>query len=120
MSDIARIDPGPLMSQATITNGIAWLAGQIGAPGPHPSFEHETRAVLAAADALLARVESHRTARLHVTVHIVDLALMPRFNDVWTDWLDGAAPPARVAVQTPMVDPSFSVAVSCISRVVIA
>jgi enamine deaminase RidA (YjgF/YER057c/UK114 family) len=86
-------------------------------PGPHASFEDEARAALAAADALLDRVGSDRSALLHVTVHIADLVMMPRFNAVWTGWLDGAPPPARVAVQTPMVDPTYSVAVSCVARI---
>lgn len=116
-TDISHIEPGPLMSQATVFNGIAFLAGQIGAGGPHQSFEAECRAVLAAVDGLLARVGSHRGALLHVTVHTRDLSLMARFNPVWTDWLCAALPPARVAVQTQMVDPAFSVAVSCIARV---
>lgn len=116
MDDIAHVAPGPLMSQATVFNGIAWLSGQIGAGGPHDSFEDECRATLAAADRLLARVGSHRGALLHVTVHVRDLRLIARFNPVWTAWLAGAMPPARVAFETPMVDPAYSVAVSCIAR----
>ena len=33
MTDISRIEPGPRMSQAVIHNGIAYLAGQVGASG---------------------------------------------------------------------------------------
>jgi len=114
--DLLHVAAGPLMSQATVFNGIAWLSGQIGAGGPHDSFEDECRAALAKADGLLAQVGSHRGALLHVTVHIRDLGLMARFNPVWIVWLDGAIPPARVAVQTPMVDSAYCVAVSCIAR----
>lgn len=116
MTEIDHIAPGPLMSQATVFNGIAFLSGQIGAPGPHPDFETECRAALAAVDRLLANVGSHRAALLHVTVHMRDLGLMPRFNPVWIAWLDDALAPARVAVETPMVDPAFSIALTCIAR----
>lgn len=120
MNEIRRIEPGALMSQATVLGDIAFLAGQIGAEGPHDSFEAEARAALDAADRVLACVPSHRGALLHVTVHIYDLDLMPRFNIVWQDWLKGIDPPARVAVQTRMVDPAFHVAVSCIAAVTTA
>ena len=33
MSNITRIEPGPRMSAAVVHNGIAYLAGQVGAPG---------------------------------------------------------------------------------------
>ena len=117
MNDILHVAPGALMSQATIFNGIAWLSGQIGAGGPHASFEDECRAALAMADRLLAQIGTDRRFLLHVTVHVCDMNLMARFNPVWTEWLDGTTPPARVAVKTPMVDPSYSVAVSCIARI---
>lgn len=103
------------MSQATIYNGMAFLSGQIGAGAPHDRFDSECRAVMDRVDQLLAQIGSARHALLHVTVHITDISMMPEFNKVWSQWLDGMPLPARVAVQTPMVDPVFRVAMSCVA-----
>ncbi|WP_417600095.1 Rid family hydrolase [Pararhodobacter oceanensis] len=116
--DIRRIETGPLMSQATICNGMAFLSGQIGAGAPHDSFDAECRAVMARVDQLLSEIGSARSALLHVTVHITDISMMPQFNEVWRHWLDGMPLPARVAVQTPMVDPDFRVAMTCVASLV--
>lgn len=117
MTGILHVAPGPIMSQATIFHGIAFLAGQVAGARPFADFETEVRAVLANVDLALAAAGSDRARLLHVTVHIADIALMPRLNPVWQDWLAGATPPARVAVQTPMVDSRFSVAMTCIAAV---
>ncbi len=56
---ITRIDQGPRMSQAVVHGGTVYLAGQVGAPGA--TVTEQTRAVLAAIDALLARPAATRT-----------------------------------------------------------
>jgi enamine deaminase RidA (YjgF/YER057c/UK114 family) len=105
------------MSEAVVYAGIAWLSGVVAADQEFDGFEAEVRAVLANADTRLARAGASRSTLIHVTVHIADIALMPRFNAVWEAWLIGVHRPARVAVQTPMVDQMFSVAVSCVAAV---
>ncbi len=111
---------GQLMSEAVVYGGVAWLSGVVAAAHEFDGFEAEVHAVLANADAQLAKAGASRSTLLHVTVHIADISLMPRFNAVWKAWLIEAHRPARVAVQTPMVDQRFSVAVSCVAAVAIA
>jgi enamine deaminase RidA (YjgF/YER057c/UK114 family) len=105
------------MADAVVYGGVAWLSGVVAAHQEFDGFEAEVRAVLANADDRLARAGASRSMLLHVTVHVADISLMPRFNAVWETWLIGAHRPARVAVQTPMVDQRFSVAVSCVAAV---
>lgn len=122
MTDLGKplvhcVGPGQLMSEAVLFGGIAWLSGVVAADQEFDGFEAEVRAVLANADSRLTRAGASRSTLLHVTVHVADISLMPRFNAVWETWLIGAHRPARVAVQTPMVDQRFSVAVSCVAAV---
>jgi enamine deaminase RidA (YjgF/YER057c/UK114 family) len=105
------------MADAVVHGGIAWLSGVVAAHQEFDGFEAEVRAVLTNADNRLARAGASRSTLLHVTVHIADISLMPRFNAVWETWLVGAHRPARVAVQTPMVNQRFSVAISCVAAV---
>ena len=53
MIGISRIEPGSRMGQAVVQDGVAHLAGQVGAPGA--SLAEHARAVLAEVNRLLAR-----------------------------------------------------------------
>ncbi|MFI4931000.1 MAG: Rid family hydrolase, partial [Burkholderiales bacterium] len=57
---IERIDAGPRMSEAVVHNGVAYLAGQV-ATGGAMDVAGQTREVLAAIDALLARAGTDKT-----------------------------------------------------------
>ena len=110
MGGIDRRAGNARMSRAVIHRGVVHLSGQV-APRPCASFEEEVRACLAALDATLAEAGTDRARLLSATVFLADLRRIAAFDAVWEDWVPAEALPARVAIQTPMVDPDRSVAV---------
>ena len=57
---IQRHDVGPRMSEMAVHNGICWLAGQVAADAAQ-DISGQTRQVLAAVDALLARAGTDKS-----------------------------------------------------------
>lgn len=104
---IRRIEPGARMSQAVVHGGIAYLAGQVGAPGA--SVAEQTRAVLAQVDRLLAEAGSDRSRLLSATIWLADIADFAEMNSVWEAWIDPANPPARATGECRLAAPEFKV-----------
>jgi len=83
MSDIKRLDTNARMSQCVIHNGIAYLAGQVGAEGA--SVTEQTKAVLAKVDEQLAAAGTDKTRLLTAQIWVAkietdfaDMRLRPR------------------------------------------
>ena len=93
MTDITRIEPGARMSQAVVHGGIAYLAGQVGAPGA--SVTEQTRAVLAEVDRLLAAAGTSKARLLTAQIWLSNIGTFAEMNAVWDAWVDRANPPAR-------------------------
>ena len=109
MTDISRIEPGPRMSQAVVHNGIAYLAGQVGAPGA--SVTEQTRAVLAEVDRLLALAGTSKARLLTAQIWLADIGTFGEMNAVWDAWVDGANPPARWTGEAKLATPDYKVEV---------
>jgi enamine deaminase RidA (YjgF/YER057c/UK114 family) len=107
MSDITRIDAGPRMSQAVIHNGIAYLAGQVGAPGQ--SVTEQTKAVLAAIDRLLAAAGTDKTRLLTAQIWLADMGSFGEMNAVWDGWVAPGHPPARATGSADLATPDYKV-----------
>ncbi|MGQ3670958.1 RidA family protein [Xanthobacter sp. TB0136] len=110
---ITRINPGPRMSQAVIHNGTVYLAGQIGAPGE--DVETQTRAVLAAIDALLAEAGTDRTRLLQATVWLADMADFAAMNRVWEEWIGPGQAPTRATGEVRLATPDYKVEIIIIA-----
>ena len=104
---IKRLDPGKRMSQAVIHNGIAYLAGQVGAPDT--SLTEQTTAVLAQIDALLAEAGTDKSRLLTATIWLADMADFAAMNAVWDAWVDPANPPARATGEVKLATPDYRV-----------
>lgn len=107
MTDITRLDTGPRMSQAVIHNGIAYLAGQVGNPGE--LVTDQTRAVLAAIDALLDRAGTDKTRILTAQIWMADMADFAEMNAVWDAWVPAGAAPARATGESALATPDYKV-----------
>jgi enamine deaminase RidA (YjgF/YER057c/UK114 family) len=107
MSDITRIEPGPRMSQAVVHGGIAYLAGQVGAPGQ--SVTEQTQAVLAEVDRLLAAAGTSKARLLTAQIWLADMAAFAEMNAVWDAWVDRANPPARWTGEAKLATPDYKV-----------
>lgn len=104
---IERLHTGPRMSQAVIHNGVVYLAGQVGAPGKDAGTQ--TRAVLAAIDALLAEAGTDKSHLLSATIWLADISDFATMNAVWEGWVDPANTPARATGEVRLATPDHKV-----------
>ena len=107
---IQRFDVGPRMSEMAVHNGIAYLAGQVAADGA-PDIGGQTRQVLAAIDALLARAGSDKGRILRAQIFLADLADFAAMNAVWEAWVVPGQTPPRATVQAALAKPQWKIEV---------
>ena len=104
---ITRLDPGARMSQAVIHGNTVYLAGQVGGPGD--DVTSQTKTVLAAIDALLARAGTDKSKILTATIWLADMADFGAMNAVWDTWVDRDNPPARATGESKLATPDYLV-----------
>ena len=108
MSAIIRKHTNARMSQLVIHNGIAYLAGQVGAPGA--SVTEQTTAVLASIDALLAEAGTDKTKLLTAQIWVADIATQfADMNAVWDAWVPEGCAPARWTGEAKLATPDYHV-----------
>jgi len=105
---IQRFDVGTRLSEMAVHNGVCYLAGQVAADDKQ-DIAGQTRQVLAAIDALLARAGSDKSRLLMVQIFIADLADFPAMNEVWEAWLPAGSAPPRATVQAALARPGWKV-----------
>ncbi|MCB1599097.1 MAG: RidA family protein [Lysobacterales bacterium] len=105
---IQRFDVGARMSEMSVYNGIAHLAGQI-ADDASADIGGQTRQVLAAIDALLERAGSDKTKILMAQIFLADLADFPGMNAVWDAWVTPGHTPPRATVQAALANPQWRI-----------
>lgn len=105
---IQRFDTGPRMSEMTVHNGVAYLAGQV-AEDDSLDISGQTREVLAQIDALLARAGSDKSKLLRAQIFLADLADFAAMNAVWEQWVLPGHTPARATVQAALANPKWKV-----------
>ncbi|HEV8690400.1 MAG TPA: RidA family protein [Ideonella sp.] len=105
---VERIDVGARMSEATVHNGVCYLAGQI-AEDASQDIGGQTRQVLAAIDALLAKAGSDKTKILRAQIYLADIADFPGMNAVWDGWVVAGHTPARATVEAKLAKSEWKV-----------
>ena len=105
---VQRIDVGARMSEAAIHNGTIYLAGQI-AEVPGQDIEGQTRQVLAAVDALLARAGTDKSKILMAQIFLTDLSDFAGMNRVWDAWVVPGDTPPRATVQANLANPDWKI-----------
>lgn len=105
---VQRFDVGARMSEMAVHNGVAYLAGQVAGDGSQ-DISGQTRQVLAAIDALLARAGSDKSKILKAQIFIADLADFPAMNAVWDGWVVPGNTPPRATVQAQLARPEWKV-----------
>jgi len=108
---IQRIDAGSRLSEATIHNGVAYLAGQVPEDDGATDIEGQMREVLAALDALLAQVGSDKTRILQAQIFLADMADFEGMNRVWDAWVVPGQAPARATLEARLAQPEWKVEV---------
>lgn len=105
---IQRIDAGPRMSEASIHNGVAYLAGQVPETAG-ADIETQTREVLAAIDTLLAQAGSDKRRILRAQIFLADIADFDGMNRAWDAWVIPGQAPARATVEAKLARPEWKV-----------
>ena len=69
----------------------------------------QTRQVLAAIDALLARAGSDKTRIVMAQIFIADLADFAAMNEVWDEWVPAGNAPPRATVEAQLARPEWKI-----------
>jgi enamine deaminase RidA (YjgF/YER057c/UK114 family) len=104
MSSIQRFHVGKRMSEMTVYNGVAYLAGQVSG-NFSGNIKEQTSDVLASIDRLLAEAGSSKTRVLRAEIFLRDIADFASMNSVWETWVSEGNTPARATVQATMYHP---------------
>ncbi|MFZ2306700.1 MAG: RidA family protein [Rhodoferax sp.] len=107
---IQRFDVGARLSEMAVHNGTVYLAGQI-ADDATQDIAGQTRQVLAAVDALLARAGSDKSRILMAQIYLADLADFDGMNAVWDAWVSAGNAPPRATVQAALAKPGWKIEV---------
>lgn len=105
---LQRFDIGTRLSELAVYNGVCYLAGQVAADASQ-DISGQTRQVLAAIDALLARGGSDKSRILMCQIFIADLADFPAMNAVWDAWVVAGHTPPRATVQAKLAKPEWKI-----------
>ena len=112
-----RLRPGRRLSDATIHNGVVYLAGQVPADASQPIRE-QTRSVLAQIDALLAEAGTDRSGILTATIYLANIGDFAAMNEMWDAWLGPEAEgPARATVEARLASPDDKVEIQVIAAI---
>lgn len=105
---IQRFDVGARLSEMAVHANTVYLAGQI-ADDASQDIRGQTRQVLEAIDALLARAGSDRSRILMAQIYLADLADFAGMNEVWDAWVPAGNAPPRATVQAALARPEWKV-----------
>jgi enamine deaminase RidA (YjgF/YER057c/UK114 family) len=108
MSEIQRFDVGARMSEMAVHAGTVYLAGQVAADGTQ-DIRGQTRQVLSAIDALLARAGTDKRRILRAQIFLADIGDFPAMNAVWDEWVVAGHTPPRATVQSTLAKPAWKV-----------
>ncbi|HRM55127.1 MAG TPA: RidA family protein, partial [Ottowia sp.] len=82
MSTIARHGVAARYSEASVFNGVVYLAGMV-PEGAATDIRSQTQDVLAQIDTHLAALGSDKTRLLRVQIYLADIADIGAMNEVW-------------------------------------
>mgnify|MGYP001397607688 FL=1 len=105
---VQRFDVGTRLSEMAVHNGVCYLAGQVAGDATQ-DITGQTKQVLAAIDALLARAGTDKSKLLMCQIFIADLADFPAMNAVWEAWLPAGNAPPRATVKAALAKPEWRV-----------
>ena len=105
---VQRFDVGTRLSEMAVHNGVCYLAGQVAADGSQ-DISGQTRQVLGAIDALLARAGTDKSKIVMCQIFLADLADFAAMNAVWEAWVVPGQTPPRATVQALLAKPDWKV-----------
>jgi len=108
--ELVRFGDKPLMSDAIIHDGVAYLSGIVGRRGT--DVASQTRAALEDLDIVLHRVGSDRDHVLAATVWLSDISKIGELNAAWEDWFAPGRVPARATGEARLAREKYLVEVT--------
>ncbi len=108
MSKVQRFYANRRLSEISVYNGVAYLAGQVPEHTDADAYT-QTREVLALIDKLLSAINSHKSDILNAQIFLADMADYAQMNRAWDEWVDTENPPSRATVEARLADPSWKV-----------
>ena len=113
-AEVARIDPGPRLSEASVHGGRMYLSGMI-PEDTSLDITGQVKQALAEIDALLARGGSYKTKILSTVIWLADITDFAAMNAVWDAWVVPGQTPARATVQARLNDPKMKVEIMVVA-----
>ena len=110
MSTITRHGMAARYSEASVFNGVIYLAGMV-PEGAATDIRSQTQDVLAQIDTHLAALGSDKTRLLRVQIYLADIADIGAMNEVWDAWVTPGHAPPRATVQAALADPAWKIEV---------
>ena len=110
MSTITRHGMAARYSDASVFNGVIYLAGMV-PEGAATDIRSQTQDVLAQIDTHLAALGSDKTRLLRVQIYLADIADIGAMNEVWDAWVAPGHAPPRATVQAALADPAWKIEV---------
>jgi enamine deaminase RidA (YjgF/YER057c/UK114 family) len=105
---IKRLDAGARLSEASVFNGVCYLAGQVAGDATE-DITGQTKQVLAAVEALLERAGSDKSKILMAQIFLADMKDYPGMNAVWDAWVVAGHAPSRATVEAKLAKPEWKV-----------
>lgn len=108
MTTIQRIQSNGRLSEMSVYNGIAYLAGQVSQTGSQSAYE-QSKDVLQSIDNLLAEVGSNKGKILSAQIYLSNMQDYAEMNRAWDEWVDRNNPPSRATVEAKLASPEWKV-----------
>jgi enamine deaminase RidA (YjgF/YER057c/UK114 family) len=111
---LKHIEPGTRFSQAVIAGEFVFLAGQVAADMSQ-GITGQMKQTLEALDRLLIACGSRKDQLVSVTIFLRDVGDYAAMNEIWDEWMDLEAKPARATVEARLALPELRVEVQAIA-----
>jgi enamine deaminase RidA (YjgF/YER057c/UK114 family) len=99
---LTRLDTGPRLSQAVVSNGFVFTAGVV-PDSTAPDITVQAKEVLAKIESLLQRGGTNKSRIVSATIFLTDINNFAAMNAVWDAWLVPGQSPCRATVLAGLV-----------------
>lgn len=114
-TSIERIGVAQRWSDATIFNGIIFLAGHCAEKTEGQSLAAQTEEVLAQLDDTLAQAGSSKERLLSVQIYLTDISKIAEMNAVYDRWVAPGKPPARATVEAKLASEGWAIEITAVA-----
>jgi enamine deaminase RidA (YjgF/YER057c/UK114 family) len=107
-NDIKRVNVGKRLSDMSVHNGVAYLAGQV-ADDETKDITGQTQEVLAMIDALLKQAGTDKSRILMAQIFVANMSEFAGMNKAWDEWVAPGNAPSRATVEARLANPNLKV-----------